>query len=76
MNNNMDTPIERKSRLKKKHLYAMAGGAFLLVCLLYFILRDTSSSMKVFIVKACPVSNTAKWKKCCSAEFVLLKIFN
>ena len=47
MNNNMDTPIERKSRLKKKHLYAMAGGAFLLVCLLYFIFRDTSSSMKV-----------------------------
>ena len=47
MNNNMDTPIERKSRLKKKHLYAMAGGAFLLVCLLYFIFRDASSSMKV-----------------------------
>ena len=47
MNNNMDTPIERKSRLKKKHLYAMAGGTFLLVCLLYFIFRDTSSSMKV-----------------------------
>ena len=47
MNNNMDTPIERKSRLKKKHLYAMTGGAFFLVCLLYFIFRDTSSSMKV-----------------------------
>ena len=38
MNNNMDTPIERKSRLKKKHLYAMAGGAFFpgLPALLYF----------------------------------------
>jgi len=47
MNNNMDTPIERKSRLKKKHLYAVAGGAFFLVYLLYFIFRDTSSSMKV-----------------------------
>lgn len=46
-NNNMDTPIERKSRFKKKHIYAMAGGALLLVCLLYFIFRDTSSSIKV-----------------------------
>ena len=36
-NNTMDTPIERKSRLKKKHIYAVAGGVFLLVCVLYFI---------------------------------------
>ena len=47
MNNNMDTRIERKSRLKKKHIYAIAGGGFLIVCILYFIFRDTTSSMKV-----------------------------
>ena len=47
MNNNMDTPVERKSRLKKKHIYAMTGGIFLVLCILYFIFRDTSSSMKV-----------------------------
>lgn len=47
MNNNMDTPVERKSRLKKKHIYAMTGGIFLVICILYFIFRDTSSSMKV-----------------------------
>lgn len=46
-NNTMDTPIERKSRLKKKHIYAVAGGVFLLISVLYFIFRDTSSSMKV-----------------------------
>lgn len=43
----MDTRIERKSRLKKKHLYALAGGVLLVVCLLYFIFRDTSSSLRV-----------------------------
>lgn len=43
----MDTPIERKSRLKKKHIYAVAGGVFLLISVLYFVFRDTSSSMKV-----------------------------
>lgn len=47
MNNNMDTRIEQKSRLKKKHIYAIAGGGFLIVCILYFIFRDTTSSMKV-----------------------------
>lgn len=46
-NNTMDTPIERKSRLKKKHIYAVAGGVFLLISVLYFVFRDTSSSMKV-----------------------------
>ena len=47
MNNNMDTRIERKSRLKKKHIYALAGGLFLIACILYFTFRDTTSSMKV-----------------------------
>lgn len=47
MNNNMDTRIERKSLLKKKHLYALGAGILFLACLLYFIFRDTSSSMKV-----------------------------
>lgn len=47
INNNMDTRIERKSRFKKKHLYVLAGGALLLLCLLWFAFRDTSSSMKV-----------------------------
>lgn len=43
----MDTRIERQSRWKKKHLYVMAGGSLAVVCLLYFIFRDTSSSLKV-----------------------------
>lgn len=43
----MDTRIERKSRFRKKHFYAIAGGVFLLTCLFYFLFRDTSSSMKV-----------------------------
>lgn len=43
----MDTRIERKSRLKKKHLYALTGGVLLVMCLLYFIFRDTSSSLRV-----------------------------
>lgn len=47
MSNNMDTRIERKSRLKKKHIYAIVGGGFLIVCILYFIFRDTTSSMNV-----------------------------
>lgn len=47
MNNNMDTRIERKSLLKKKHIYALGAGILFLACLLYFIFRDTSSSMKV-----------------------------
>lgn len=47
MNNNMDTRIERKSRWKKKHWYALAGGSLAVLCLLYFIFRDTSSALKV-----------------------------
>lgn len=47
MHNTMDTPVERRSPLKKKHIYALAGGTFLIVCVLYFILRDSSSSIKV-----------------------------
>lgn len=47
MNNNMDTRIERKSRFQKKHIYTVAGGVDILFCLLWFIFRDTSSSMKV-----------------------------
>ncbi len=47
MNNNMDTRIERKSRFQKKHIYTVAGGVAILFCLLWFIFRDTSSSMKV-----------------------------
>ena len=47
MNNNMDTRIDRKSRFQKKRIYAVAGAAAVLFCLLWFIFRDTSSSMKV-----------------------------
>ncbi|WP_308596161.1 HlyD family efflux transporter periplasmic adaptor subunit [uncultured Parabacteroides sp.] len=43
----MDTRIERKSRFQKKHIYTVAGGVAILFCLLWFIFRDTSSSMKV-----------------------------
>lgn len=45
--NNMDTRIERKSRFRRKHLYGAAGSVLLLLCIFYFIFRDTSSSMKV-----------------------------
>lgn len=45
--NNMDVRIERKSRLKKKHLYGIAGGILLLLGLLYLVFRDTASSMRV-----------------------------
>lgn len=47
MNNNMDTRIERKSFLRKKHIYSLAGGLLLVLCLIWFIFRDTTSSMKV-----------------------------
>ena len=43
----MDTRIDRKSRFQKKRIYAVAGAAAVLFCLLWFIFRDTSSSMKV-----------------------------
>lgn len=47
INNNMDTRIERKSFFKKKHIYAIVGTVLLVLCTLYFIFRDTSSSMRV-----------------------------
>ena len=47
ISNNMDTRIERKSLFQKRHLYMAAGGGFVVLCLLWFIFRDTSSSMKV-----------------------------
>lgn len=47
MNNNMDTRIERKSFLRKKHIYSLAGGILLVLCLIWSIFRDTTSSMKV-----------------------------
>ena len=43
----MDTRIERKSRFQKKQIYAVAGAAAGLLCLLWFLFRDTSSSLKV-----------------------------
>lgn len=47
MINNMDTRIERKSRFTKKQKYTIAGSLLLVLILLYFVFRDTSSSMKV-----------------------------
>lgn len=47
MINNMDTRIERKSRFTKKQKYSMTGALVLVLILLYFVFRDTSSSMKV-----------------------------
>lgn len=43
----MDTRIERKSRFKKKHIYSLIGIAVGLLCLLWLLFRDTSSSLKV-----------------------------
>ena len=45
--NSMDTRIERKSRFKKKHIYSLIGIAVGLLCLLWLLFRDTSSSLKV-----------------------------
>ncbi len=47
MYNTMDTPVEKRGRFNKKTLYMVACGALVLACILYFIFRDTSSSMKV-----------------------------
>lgn len=47
MINNMDTRIERKSRFTKKQKYTIAGALLVVLILLYFVFRDTSSSMKV-----------------------------
>ena len=43
----MDTRIERKSQFKKKHIYSLIGIAVGLLCLLWLLFRDTSSSLKV-----------------------------
>ena len=43
----MDTPIERKSGITRKHLYVIGGIAFVIAVVLYFIFRDTTSSMTV-----------------------------
>lgn len=44
---NMDTRIERKSWFQKKHFYTLVGIAAGLLCLLWLLFRDTSSSLKV-----------------------------
>ena len=43
----MDTMIERKPGMKRKHYYAVAGTVVLVGLVFYFIFRDTSSSMNV-----------------------------
>lgn len=43
----MDTQIERKKRFTSKQLYGGVGILFILVLILYFIFRDTTSSMAV-----------------------------
>lgn len=43
----MDTLIEPKRGIKRKHLYSLGAGAAVLALLLYFIFRDTASSMTV-----------------------------
>ena len=43
----MDTMIERKPGMKRKHYYAIAGAVALVGLIFYFIFRDTSSSMSV-----------------------------
>lgn len=43
----MDTQIERKKCFTSKQLYGGAGILFILVLILYFIFRDTTSSMAV-----------------------------
>lgn len=43
----MDILIEPKHGIKRNHLYLIAGGVTLLAVVLYFLLRDTASSMTV-----------------------------
>lgn len=43
----MDTQIERKKRFTSKQFYGGVGILFILVLILYFIFRDTTSSMAV-----------------------------
>ena len=43
----MDTPIERKSGITRKHLYIIGGITFAIAVILYFMFRDTASTMTV-----------------------------
>ena len=43
----MDTIIERKKRFTPKQIYGGVGVLFILVLILYFIFRDTGSSMPI-----------------------------
>ena len=43
----MDTLIERKKRFTPKQIYGGTGVLFILVLILYFIFRDTGSSMTI-----------------------------
>ena len=43
----MDTPIERKPGINRKHLYITGSALAGIVIILYFIFRDTTSSMTV-----------------------------
>lgn len=47
MNNEMDIPVDRKKRLTPKKLYSGIIALIALGLILYFIFRDTSSSMTV-----------------------------
>ena len=44
----MDTPIERKPGITRKHLYVIGGIAFVIAVVLYFIFRDLIERMKTF----------------------------
>ena len=43
----MDTPVERKPGINRKHLYTIGGVALGIAVILYFIFIDTASSMTV-----------------------------
>lgn len=43
----MDTLIERKPGLNRKHMYAIGGGLVMVALILYFVFRNTASSMTV-----------------------------
>lgn len=43
----MDTKIERKQRIPRKYLPIIGGVAFIVVAIVYFMLRDTASTMTV-----------------------------
>ena len=46
----MDTLIERKKRFTPKQIYGGTGVLFILVLILYFIFRDTGSSMTLSLI--------------------------